>query len=119
MRPEWDLRYLSNSSALYLSGKAQYQTNSHGLNFAVGRPSGVVVWNPLLQVFGRTDIFLLGRTDAADDVDVPHGRHHASSEARSLGYDKEMSVLNQPVFALWALPGTTLRPSGSARLRHA
>src|SRR5450432_4932904 len=34
-RPEWDLRYFSNSSALYLSGKAQYQTNSQGLNFAV------------------------------------------------------------------------------------
>jgi len=34
-RPEWDLRYLSNSSALYLSGKAQYQTNSQGLNFEV------------------------------------------------------------------------------------
>src|SRR5229473_3215998 len=34
-RPEWDLRYFSNSSALYLSGKAQYLTNSQGLNFAV------------------------------------------------------------------------------------
>src|SRR5260370_8996767 len=34
-RPEWDLRYLSNASALYLSGKAQYQTNSQGLNLAV------------------------------------------------------------------------------------
>jgi hypothetical protein len=34
-RPEWDLRYFSNSSALYLSGKAQYQTNSQGLNLAV------------------------------------------------------------------------------------
>src|SRR5438105_8162172 len=34
-RPEWDLRYFSNSSALYLSGKAQYQTNFQGLNFAV------------------------------------------------------------------------------------
>jgi hypothetical protein len=34
-RPEWDLRYFSNSSALYLSGKAQYQTNFHGLNLAV------------------------------------------------------------------------------------
>src|SRR6266852_2607392 len=34
-RPEWDLRYFSNSSARYLSGKAQYQTNSQGLNLAV------------------------------------------------------------------------------------
>jgi hypothetical protein len=34
-RPEWDLRYFSNSSALNLSGKAQYQTNSQGLNLAV------------------------------------------------------------------------------------
>ncbi len=33
--PEWDFRYFSNSSALYLSGKAQYQTNSHGANLAV------------------------------------------------------------------------------------
>jgi hypothetical protein len=34
-RPDCDLRYFSNSSALYLSGKAQYQTNFQGLNFAV------------------------------------------------------------------------------------
>jgi hypothetical protein len=34
-RPEWDLRYFSNSSALHLSGKAQYQTSFQGLNFAV------------------------------------------------------------------------------------
>src|SRR6266550_3094079 len=34
-RPECDLRYFSNSSALYLSGKAQYQTNSQGLNSAI------------------------------------------------------------------------------------
>jgi len=34
-RPEWDLRYFSKASALYLFGKAQYQTNSQGLNFAV------------------------------------------------------------------------------------
>src|SRR6267378_3791788 len=34
-RPEWDLRYFSNASALYLSGKAQYHTNSQGLNLAV------------------------------------------------------------------------------------
>ena len=34
-RPEWDLRYFSNSSALNLSGKAQYQTNCQGLNLAV------------------------------------------------------------------------------------
>src|ERR1700680_2352713 len=34
-RPEWDLRYFSNSSALYLSGNAQYQTNFQGLYFAV------------------------------------------------------------------------------------
>jgi hypothetical protein len=34
-RPEWDLRCFSNSSAAYLSGKAQYQINSQGLNLAV------------------------------------------------------------------------------------
>jgi len=34
-RPEWDLRYFSNASALYLSGNAQYQINSQGLNLAV------------------------------------------------------------------------------------
>jgi hypothetical protein len=33
-RPEWDFRYFSNSSALILSGKAQYQTNFQGLNLA-------------------------------------------------------------------------------------
>ncbi len=33
--PEWDFRYLSNSSALYLSGKAEYQINSQGMNLAV------------------------------------------------------------------------------------
>jgi hypothetical protein len=34
-RPECDFKYRSNSRALYLSGKAQYQTNSQGTNFAV------------------------------------------------------------------------------------
>jgi hypothetical protein len=34
-RPECDFRYFSNSSALYLSGKAQYQINSQGLNLEV------------------------------------------------------------------------------------
>ena len=33
--PEWDFRYFSNCSALYLSGKAEYQTNSQGTNLAV------------------------------------------------------------------------------------
>ncbi len=33
--PECDFKYLSNSKALYLSWKAQYQTNSHGVNFSV------------------------------------------------------------------------------------
>jgi hypothetical protein len=33
--PEWDFRYFSNPKALYLSGKAEYQTNSHGINFDV------------------------------------------------------------------------------------
>lgn len=34
-RPECDFKYRSNSRALYLSGKAQYQTSSQGINFAV------------------------------------------------------------------------------------
>ena len=33
--PECDFKYFSKASALYLSGKAQYQTNSQGLNLAV------------------------------------------------------------------------------------
>jgi hypothetical protein len=33
--PECDFKYFSNSSALYLLGKAEYQANFHGANFAV------------------------------------------------------------------------------------
>ena len=34
-RPECDFKYFSNSSAFYLSGKAQYQSNSQGENLDV------------------------------------------------------------------------------------
>jgi hypothetical protein len=76
-RPEWDLRYFSNSSALYLSGKAHYQTSCQGLNFAVCGFTGIMFRYPPLQIRSCSDIFLFGKIDAADDVDVPHGRSRA------------------------------------------
>jgi hypothetical protein len=60
-RPEWDLRYFSNSSALYLSGKAQYQVNFQGFDFCGVRGlAGIVVGHPPLQVGSRAAVFLVG-----------------------------------------------------------
>jgi hypothetical protein len=66
---------------------------------SVGGFTGVVLQQPPLQICRRSDIFLFGKINAADDLDVPH-------------------LILQPVVALRAMPGT-LRPSGRARLRHA
>ncbi len=38
----------------------------------VSRFSGVVLWNAALQIRSGADVFLFGKINAADDVDVPH-----------------------------------------------
>ena len=38
----------------------------------MGGSAGVVVRYPLFQIRGRSDVFLIRKIDAADDVDVPH-----------------------------------------------
>src|SRR5689334_24482493 len=76
----------------------------------VRRSARVVLGNAALQILRRADVFLLWKFDAADDVDVPH-RVQALAVRIDLCY--------QPVFALRATPGTTLRPSGNSWLRHA
>jgi hypothetical protein len=37
-------------------------------------PAGIVVGYPLLQISGCAGVFLFWKSDAADDVDVPHDR---------------------------------------------
>src|SRR5215471_17941750 len=39
---------------------------------SVGRFSRVVVRESALQVSGCTNVFLIGKVNAADDVDIPH-----------------------------------------------
>jgi hypothetical protein len=38
----------------------------------VGGSARVMIWYPPFQVGGRTDVLLVGKIDAADDVDVSH-----------------------------------------------
>jgi hypothetical protein len=71
-RPEWDLRYFSNASALHLSGNAQYQTNFRGLNFAVWAEPALCSDSCRFRSAVCADVFPFRKIDAADDVDIPH-----------------------------------------------
>ena len=98
-RPEWDLRYFSNSSALNLSRKAQYQTSSHGLNLAVCGFAGIMVGYPLLQIRGCTGVFLIREIDAAENIDVPHDPALPPARRRPSGYAGHASLFGHPVAA--------------------
>src|ERR1700759_1865485 len=73
---------------------------------SVGGFAGIVLRNSPLQVCGRAYVFLVGKLNAADDVDVPPRVPNPSSQAASRvvlppGTIKDCVV--QPVVALRAM----------------
>src|SRR5437773_7512100 len=59
-RPEPDLRYLSNATAVFSATNAKYATISHGANFAVcGRSPILVIYQSLLEIARQTDVSLV------------------------------------------------------------
>src|SRR5665213_4350167 len=69
----------------------------------------IMFWKAPLQIRGCADVLLFGKIDAAEDVDVPHGRLR---EARLL------QDVYQPVFAQEGYAGHASL-SALAWLRHA
>ena len=54
-------------------GKGAVPNQLPGLEFSgVGGFAGIVLGEPPPQIRGGADVFLFGRTNAADDVNVPH-----------------------------------------------
>jgi hypothetical protein len=87
-----------------------------------------MLWYAPFQIRGRTNVFFFWKTNAADDVDVPHrssrtcGEFNTDEDVTSLrhGANNGRNLRRrQPVFARWASPGTTLRPLVLTWLRHA
>ena len=57
--------------------------------------AGIVIRNPPLQIGGGASIFLVGKINTADDVDVPH---------RCSGPSSPVGLRRAPRFAAFVLP---------------